>query len=222
MICGDSSTVEQPAFLLDDGGAIPTSPLHVREIDFLATSKLVSQYHYLGKTKFLHSRRFGLYENGILVGAAVFGNLSAPETAMSAFNLPRGNYKNLLELHRFVMIPSHNNSQNSGSFLLGRALRVLKKDGYQAVISYADSNHHVGYLYQAANFTYHGLTSTKCDYYINGKKQSRGPTKGLGGVWKRRPQKHRYIYLLDKNLTIAWPKQKYPKHKGEPRNDLRP
>ena len=211
MICGDSSTAEQPAFLLDDGGAIPTSPLHVHEIDFAAAAKIVSFYHYLGKTKFLHSRLFGLYENGNLVGAAVFGNLSAPETAMSAFNLPRGNYKNLLELHRFVIAPSHNNSQNAGSFLLGRALRVLRKDGYKAIISYADADYHIGYLYQATNFTYHGLTSPKCDYYVDGKKQSRGPTKGRGGIWKSRSQKHRYVYLLDKNLSVSWEKQTYPK-----------
>lgn len=211
MACGGSSVAEHLAFPLGEGGAIPTSPLHVREIDFSAAKRLVAQYHYLGETRFLHSRRFGLYSNGELVGAAIFGNLSAPETAKSAFGLPRGNYPSLLELHRFVMAPSHNNSRNAGSVLLGHALRSLKRERYRAVISYADADHHVGYLYQATNFTYHGLTAPKCDYFVDNKKHSRGSVKNLNGEWRPRSRKHRYVYLFDKSLTVAWEKAPYPK-----------
>ena len=211
--CDSSLIAEQQTILFADGGAIPTLSLLIRQIDHKTAKTLVENYHYLGKTKFLNSVRFGLYENGTLIGAAIFGGLSAPESAVSAFGLPRGNYPNLLELHRFVIAPSHNNNANSGSYLLGGALRQLKKMRYRAVISYADATHHVGYLYQATNFTYHGLATAKKDFYIDGVKQSRGPTKGKNGVWQDRPKKHRYIYVLDKTLTISWPILPYPKLK---------
>jgi len=210
MICGDSSTAEQPTLQLEDGGAIPTSPLHIRKIGHTEAKNLVRQFHYLGDTKFLHKERFGLYRDGLLVGAAIYGGLSAPETAVSAFGLPRGNYPELLELHRLVLSPD-TNGENCGSYLLGRSLRQLKKDGYRAVVSYADIELHVGFIYQATNFTYHGLTTKKCDFFIDGIKQSRGTTRGKSGEWRPRNQKHRYVYLLDKTLTVKWPQKEFPK-----------
>ncbi len=202
---------EQQTMLFNYVGTTPT--LSIRLIDYKTTKTIVENYHYLGKTRFLNTVRFGLYENGELVGAACFGGLSAPESAVSAFKLPRGNYPNLLELHRFVIAPSHNNNGNSGSYLLGRALRELRKMRYRAVISYADAGQHVGYLYQATNFSYHGLTTEKKDFYVDGIKQSRGPTKGKNGIWLNRPQKHRYVYVLDKTLKVHWPVSQYPKLK---------
>lgn len=213
MICGDSLTIEQLSLPIENAGVIPSSPLLIRQINYQTAKMLVEKYHYLGKTKFIHSVRFGLYENGTIIGAAIFGGLSAPQTALSAFGLPRGHYANLLELHRFVIAPSHNNNGNTGSYLLGGALRQLKKMRYRAIISYADATHHVGYLYQATNFTYHGLTTAKKDFYIEGVKQSRGPTKGKNGLWQDRSQKHRYVYVLDKTLKINWPILPYPKLK---------
>jgi hypothetical protein len=210
MICGDSSIAEQPTLQLEDGGAIPTSPLHIRKISHAEAKNLVKQFHYLGETRFLHKERFGLYLDGFLVGAAIYGGLSAPETAVSAFGLPRGNYSQFLELHRLVLSPN-TNGQNCGSYLLGRSLRQLKKDGYRAVISYADVALHVGFIYQATNFTYHGLTTPKCDFFVDGVKQSRGPTRGKLGEWRPRNRKHRYVFLLDKTLTVKWPQKEYPK-----------
>ena len=210
MICGDSSIAEQPTLQLEDGGAIPTSPLHIRKIGHQEARTIVRQFHYLRETKFLHKERFGLYMDGRLIGAAIYGGLSAPETAMSAFGLARGNYPDLLELHRLVLEPK-TNGKNYGSYLLGRSLRQLKKDGYRAVISYADVKLHIGFIYQATNFTYHGLTSAKCDFFVDGVKQSRGSTKDKVGEWLPRTRKHRYVYLLDKSLVIKWPQQEFPK-----------
>ena len=208
---GDRSRADHLALPLGDGGATPTSPLHIRKIGYSEARRIVGNYHYLGETRFLHKERFGLYAGGQLIGAAIYGGLSAPETPKSAFGLPRGNYPELLELHRLVLMPLMNGS-NFGSYLLGRSLRQLKKDGYRAVISYADAGLHIGYVYQATNFSYHGLTAPKCDFFTNGVKQSRGTTKGKVGEWKPRTRKHRYIYRIDKTLSITWPQEAYPKN----------
>jgi hypothetical protein len=95
---------------------------------------------------------------------------------------------------------------------VGYSLRKLKKQGIKAVISYADSSRHVGAIYQACNFTYHGLTPQKNDFYFaDGRKLSRGKSKGFEGKWIPRPRKHRYVYLLDKKIKIKWPQEAYPK-----------
>lgn len=182
----------------------------ITNIGWKEAAKLVSQFHYLGKTRFLGSQCFGLLADGCLVGCVVYGPLSVPNTAQSAFGLPRGNYPDLVEMHRLVLASSFNGA-NAASYLVGRSIRELKRNNIRAVISYADSSRHVGSVYQACNFTYHGLSPQKVDYYINGKKLSRGTIKGKEYTSVPRSRKHRYVYLIDKKLEIIWPKSEYPK-----------
>jgi len=113
------------------------------------------------------------------------------------------------------------NGKNYGSMLVGRSLRMLKQRGIRAVISYADSDRHIGAIYQACNFNYYGLSPQKNDFYLeNGRKLSRGKSKGLKGKWLSRSRKHRYIYLLDKTLIPIWQQQPYPKLSTGERVDL--
>jgi len=144
----------------------------------------------------------------------VYSPLSVPNSALSAFGLPRGNYPDLLEMSRLVLQPELNGN-NLGSRFIAFSLRELKKCKIRAVISYADSSRHVGAIYQASNFNYYGLSPQKNDFiFANGKKLSRGKSKGFEGVWIPRSRKHRYIYLLDKSLNVIWPKESYPKQKA--------
>jgi len=137
--------------------------------------------------------------------------LSVPNSATSAFGLPRGNYPEFLEMSRLCLEPTFN-GKNFGSQLVGYSLRQLRKRGVKAVISYADSSRHIGAIYQACNFTYHGLSPQKNDFYFaDGRKLSRGRAKGFDGQWIPRPRKHRYVYLLDKSIQIVWEKEDYPK-----------
>jgi len=147
-----------------------------------------------------------LFVNHLLVGCAVFHGLSAPETAVGAFGLERKQQHNLMELGRLVLHPKYN-GKNYGSQLVGFSLRKLKSYGVRAVISYADSSRHSGAIYRACNFKYYGLSAKKKDFYVNGKIQERGKTKGINGEWRDRPQKHRYIFLLDKTLKVYWKEQ---------------
>ena len=173
---------------------------------------LISEFHYLGNKRFIGQFCFGIFENQILVGAVVYSPLSVPESAMSAFGLPRGHYADLVEMSRMVLSPRHNGA-NYGSQLIGYSLRQLKQAKIRAVITYADSSRHYGAIYQACNFGYYGLTAAKKDFYLNdGQKLSRGKTKGLEGTWKPRSRKHRYLYIFDKSLPIRWQKEPYPKN----------
>jgi hypothetical protein len=141
----------------------------------------------------------------------VYAPLSVPNSAQSAFGLPRGNYKDLLEMSRLVLKPELN-GKNYGSQLVGYSLRSLKKLKIRAVISYADSSRHIGAIYQACNFGYYGLTPQKNDFFFaDGRKLTRGKSKGFEGKWVPRSRKHRYVYLFDKTLSIVWPQEHYLK-----------
>jgi hypothetical protein len=171
----------------------------------------VSQHHYLGDKRFIGQYCFGLYIESELQGAVVYSPLSVPNSATSAFGLPRGNYPEFLEMSRLVLNPALNGA-NYGSMLIARSLKLLKRSGIKAVISYADSSRHVGAVYQAANFTYHGLTPQKNDFFFaDGRKLSRGKSKGFEGKWVPRTRKHRYLYKLDNSVECIWQQETYPK-----------
>ena len=201
----------QQTFQFADGGASPTSPLHFQPISYSEAYKLVSEYHYLGEKRFIGQYCFGIVHECDVVGSVVYSPLSVPNSAQSAFGLPRGNYPDLLEMSRMVLLPELN-GENVGSRLIAYSLRQLKKQKIRAVISYADSSRHIGSLYQACNFTYHGLTPQKNDFFFeNGTKLTRGKSKGFKGAWIPRSRKHRYIYRFDPSLKIIWNEEPYPK-----------
>lgn len=203
--------LEQTLFQESDGGSNPTSPLHFAKISYNEAHKLVNQYHYLGGKRFIGQYCFGIIDNLSVVGAIVYSPLSVPESAQSAFGLPRGHYPDLLEMSRMVLHPSLN-GHNVGSQLIAYSLRQLKKQNIRAVISYADSSKHIGTLYQACNFTYHGLSPQKKDFFLeSGVKSSRGKCKGEKGEWLPRSRKHRYLYIFDKDLKTIWQQEPYPK-----------
>ncbi len=185
--------------------------LKVEPISYNHAYELVNAYHYLGPKHFIGQYAFGLIQDIQVLGAVVYSPLSVPNSATSAFGLPRGNYPDLLEMSRLVLEPDLN-GKNYGSMLVGRSLKLLKQQGIKAVISYADSDRHIGAIYQACNFGYYGLSPQRSDFYFDdGRKLSRGKSKGLVGKWLPRSRKHRYIYLLDKNLIPIWKQEPYPK-----------
>lgn len=188
-----------------------TANLTVEPITYSNAYELVNAFHYLGSKRFMGQYVFGLIQDLTVIGAVVYSPLSVPNSATSAFGLPRGNYPDLLEMSRLVLEPKLN-GKNYGSMLVGRSLRLLKQQGIRAVISYADSSRHNGAIYQACNFGYYGLTASKSDFFLaDGTQISRGKVKGLDGQWRPRTRKHRYLYLLDKRLQPIWKQEPYPK-----------
>ena len=157
------------------------------------------------------SYAFGLYENNLLLGICSYGRPVAHTLIKHAFN---GLYQdNFLELNRLVV--NDNLPKNSLSFFVSATLKQLPSP--VVVVSYADTslNHH-GYIYQATNFIYTGLSAKRTDYKIKGMEHlhsasvmdhaGRGLEKGkiekLKAIYgnnlylKDRPRKHRYFYLI--------------------------
>lgn len=208
-ICGGSLLGEHTGTPPVGSGAIPTPSLQslkdVREISLQEMRSLVELFHYLGKKRFRASYCFGLYVNNILVGGIAFHGISAPETAVGAFGLQRTEQSGLWEIGRLVLRPE-SNGKNLGSFLIAVAIKLLKKKtSVRAIITYAESPRHNGGVYRASNFIYCGLSNPKKDFYVNGVKQERGKTKGvIGGEWRQRPRKHRFVMVFDSTLKLRW------------------
>ena len=199
-------------------GRLPLRDIGAVEPLSRGTAKVfIARHHYLGEKSFRASHIYGLWDLRMdaLSGVAVFHGVSAPETMVGAFGLARTDQRGFWELGRFVLHPDYNGG-NWGSFLLGRAIRLLRQTTpVRAILTYADTTYHVGMLYQATNFVYCGLTARKGDFWVcrDGvwRIKERGKTKGVEGEWRPRAQKHRYILVFDKGLDLQWPTLPYPK-----------
>lgn len=198
-------------------------------IDKITTSNFLKKYHYLSKRgfSFRSGHNYGLFRDGDLIGVAVFHTISAWETIKGCFGWPKEEQKDcgIWELGRLAMA-SDGYEKNLTSWFLSRALKLLKKTcKVRAVLSYADSDYHVGYIYQSLNFGYYGLTAPKKDYWVinsdgSEKKLSRGKPRMYNGEWRERSRKHRYLLLYDKKLKPLWERQDYPKGNNSLPNNM--
>lgn len=164
----DSSAVErldQPG----DGGSTPTSTLQklrVQQCNLPSVSGFVSTWHYSRSVFGLtDSHCFRVLMDDALVGAAIFGAPAGRGVAKKY----APNDERLVELRRFCMIDRL--PKNSESRVLGIMCRLLRKQGVQRVLSYADPVvGHEGTIYRAAGFQYLGTTSPRKHVMWNGKK----------------------------------------------------
>jgi hypothetical protein len=191
----------------------------IKKISRQTSKTLLDKYHYLHEDgNFRSGINFGLFENEtrILIGVCVFHTVSAKEIVKGCFNIQSYKLDGFMELGRLCINP-HKHEKNITSFFLSGSIKMLRKiKNVVALLTYADSNHHTGYIYQACNFKYYGLTSPKKDFFIlqedgSYKKLQRGKCKHLKGEWRDKSQKHRYLIIYDKKLKTVWREEKYPK-----------
>lgn len=190
----------------------------IKEIEKKDCETILNGNHYLSKQGFSFRTGFnyGLFDGDKLIGAAIFHTVSAWQTVKGCFGLPDKEQRGFWELGRFVLDEEYH-QKNLASWFLARAIKLFRKQTeVRALISYADSEYHVGTIYQALGFTYHGLTAPKSDFWVEQsdgsfKKKSRGSTAMLSGTWLPRSRKHRYLMIFDKTLKTLWKQEKYPK-----------
>ncbi len=191
---------------------------NIKKISKQEAAEILNKYHYLSHQGFSFRSGFnyGLFIENKLIGVAIYHTLSVPETAKGCFGLERNQQKGLYELGRLALNPNYY-AKNLTSWFLSKTIKLLRKEiNVKAILSYADSELHNGYIYQATNFKYYGLTDSKVDFWIkqdNGtyKKHQRGKIKGLEGEWRPRTRKHRYLLIFDKTLKCLWKQETYPK-----------
>ena len=154
---------------------------------------------------------YGLYDNDqSLIGVMTIGKPASPSQRDGVCG--KNFSSHVFELNRVVI---NDGIKNGASFLVGHALRHLKTSDL-ILVSYADTAmKHVGYIYQATNWHYTGLTKDRTDIYTesHSRHYDKNETRR-----KHRSAKHRYIYFAGnkrgKKLAskhLSYPVMDYPK-----------
>ena len=193
-----------------------TEKYYINSISYAQCKEWLLYKHY-AKRMSLITYSFGLYDDmHILQGVCTFG-LASPK-----INGGKSIFKNyrctVIELNRLVV--NDNLKKNTLSYFVSSCLKSLPKN--ICVISFADpSNGHNGYIYQATNFIYTGLSEKggkMKDYILNNKnyhsltvcekmiKELTGKYYSdlsldenwlkIGGSINNFDRKHRYIKIL--------------------------
>ncbi len=142
------------------------------------------------------SYAFGLYKDKILEGICTFG--SPPSNALCVGICGKDYKSYVIELNRLCV--NNQNIENVTSYFLGNCIKQLPKP--KIAVSYADtSQNHNGYIYQATNWIYTGLSAKRTERYDpnNPNKHSKTVCETMKYEdlsIRERPQKHRYIMFI--------------------------
>lgn len=149
------------------------------------------------------SYAFGAYENGVLLGIVTYGPPASRPLCVGLMGEAWAD--KIVELNRLCC----ESRKNLASMLVGQSLRQLPAP--TVVVSFADTSvGHIGYVYQATNFLYTGLSAKRTDNAVVGRELSHsrdinrlGDKKKLIEVYGEenvrtieRPRKHRYVYFV--------------------------
>ena len=181
-----------------------------KEVTYKEAVNFLLPLHYSGRKPSI-TYSFGYYENSELKAVCTFGKpasnslcigLCGIEYSSKVFELNRlcTNGKIKIQLSKFV----------------SWCLNELKNKDL-IIVSYADTQmNHNGYIYQATNWIYTGMTKSRTDKYVEGGKHSRHyDNDNQNGLRKFRSSKHRYIYFAT-NKTKKKEYNKMLKYKIEP------
>ncbi len=172
-------------------------------------------------------KAFGLYDGDALIGVVTYGIPASPSLCMGICGQEYSD--KVLELNRLCLM---NNDKNQASMLVSGSIKQLPKP--TIVVSYADNAQgHVGYVYQATNFLYTGLSEKRVDWAVKGLEHKHSKTISDGMTlesiklkygddfyYVERSRKHRYIFFHgtknDKKILrskLKYEVQPYPKGK---------
>lgn len=193
--------------------------LTVKRISYGDTKPFILSIHYARRMPCIQYA-FGLFDGDypFPVGVVTYGQPASPSLCKGIAG--EENRHHVLELNRLVLYPEYNGS-NYASFLVGNSLKLLPAGTF--VVSYADWGGwgHVGYVYQATNWLYTGITKPRTDIY----SESGHSRHYKLDETRRQPRtaKHRYVFLVgtkrDKKRMLS--QLRYPIIPKYPKGDSR-
>ena len=149
---------------------------------------------------------FGLYDSDfVLQGVCTFGTPASSTLLKGVCGVDWAQH--VCELNRLVI--NEIGMKNLASFFVSRCISLLPTP--KIIVSYADSSKgHHGFVYQATNFIYTGLSILTYDPVVKGHEGKHHATSGMGRgmtkdqmvakygndvYWKPRNRKHRYVFF---------------------------
>tara|TARA_R100000656_G_scaffold55201_1_gene43381 strand:- start:95 stop:739 length:645 start_codon:yes stop_codon:yes gene_type:complete len=193
--------------------------VEIKRIDYDIAKTWILHKHYAKRLPNMQYM-YGCFEDKILQGVITYGQ--PPSPALVRTICGEKYFADVLELNRIAFQNKH--KKNILSFFVSQTLKKLPKP--KIIISYADKGqNHNGYIYQATNFIYTGLSDKGKDKRFKGNlnihSRSISPkdrqNKDLF-VSVERSRKHRYLYFLgtkrqikEYKLNLTWDILPYPK-----------
>ena len=178
----------------------------IERISYESTKPFILGIHYAKRMPSI-SFAYGLFKETNLVGVVTYG--SPPSQSLCKGIAGVKHKKKVLELNRLVL---KNNEKNEASILVGNSLKILPKPSI--VVSYADTSQlHTGFIYQATNFLYTGLSDKRTEWRMrNSNKHSKTICEQYSLEYRKsnpdtffvtdRPRKHRYLYFCGNKKQI--------------------
>lgn len=166
--------------------------MDVREVNKKDIEDILLNKHYL-RRKPPTSFSYGLFYNNVLMGAITVGK--PPSNNLCIGVAGKELAKHVYELNR--MFVDDRLPPNTGSYFLGKVLKMLKPKNI-ILISFSDTGmNHNGYIYQATNFMYTGFSAKRTDTYNPDGSHPRKykPSDEYKHLRRVRSSKHRYMYF---------------------------
>lgn len=155
-----------------------------------------------------------------MVGVVTYGIPASPPLCRGIAG--EENKNRVLELNRLAIEPGLN-GKNRASFLVSHSLKMLPNKTF--VVSYADTGWtHIGYVYQACNFLYTGLSAKRVDsYFADGKHPRAYDKNNHSELHQTRNPKHRYVYLVGtrRDKRVMREQLRYKVYSEYPKGDER-
>lgn len=171
---------------------------NMKIIDTKTAIEFLLPRHYAGRKPPI-SIAFGWYdENDVLKAVCTFGKPVSNWLCSGVCGIEYTS--NVYELNRLCRDDDWNKPLSQ---FVGYCLRVIAEKDW-IIVSYSDTgmNHH-GYIYQACNFIYTGITKKRTDKWTEGNKHSRHYNNAEQGEYRKvRTPKHRYVYFCTKNKKL--------------------
>lgn len=206
----------------------------VRAINKSDTHDLLLNVHYARRIPPI-SFAYGLFNDEVLKGVVTYGMPASPALCKGVCGEEWR--RNVLELNRLCLV---DNQPNEASRLVGASLKLLPQP--KIVVSYADTaQKHTGFIYQATNFIYTGITVKRTEWAIRGLEHMH--TKAISNTvanlgkpplealkekygdrfyYRDRSQKHRYVFLIGNKSerkvlkkALRYPVLPYPKEETQ-------
>ena len=184
--------------------------LNVKEIGYNQAKKWLLNYHYAKRVcNVMHS--FGLFEDSKIIGVVTYG---MPPSATLCSSICGEEFKNnVLELNRLVSMEDL--PKNALSYFVSNSIKMIGKD--KIIVSFADANQdHNGYIYQATNFIYTGVSSNTsklvdkfgAEFHFRNIGHYQKNNKLNVCLVKRRDKD----FSLDKNILVSYLKENKGKY----------
>lgn len=178
---------------------------HVVPVPLACAQALVRAFHYSGS-----GANTATYCHGLLPrtstdsfdceGVAWW----IPPTKSAALASYPQNWQGVLALSRLAISPD--TPKNAASFLLGKSMRLIDRERWPCLVTYADTwRGHTGAIYKATNWKYVGMTKPERTYVKDGRMIARkaGPKTRthaemleLGAEMVGAFAKHKFVHIV--------------------------